>query len=478
MKGKVSPFAALACVLFPVCLLAQHHQSHATPPPASARAVVAGPAVLQNISREPKTVEVSLTASPARLSLVPRTGSDVYAYNGRVPGPTLDVREGDTVIVHFRNDLPEPTTVHWHGLHIPAAADGSPYEPVAPGAQHDYVFTLKPGSAGTYWYHPHPHHRTGYQVGKGLYGAIIVRADDDPLPVAIQEKLLILADNRFRVDGAIDIPDADSPQARLDFENGRQGDVLFVNGEIAPTVTIRSGEVQRWRIINASASRVYRLALTGHSFLHVGSDGGLFERPILVEEILLANGERVELLVRGTGQPGGRSRLQTLPYDRFIPQTRPKDWAVTRDLLTVQYTEEPPGPALALPEVLRRIPALDEKSATATRVMVLTQGFINGRVMDMARVDVTAELGATEIWEIENLVGMDHPFHLHGFQFQVLDRNGVPEPYRSWKDTVNVPRHESARFIVRYENYPGKWMYHCHILDHEDHGMMGVLEVR
>jgi len=136
------------------------------------------------------------------------------------------------------------------------------------------------------------------------------------------------------------------------------------------------------------------------------------------------------------------------------------------------------GTGLALPEVLRRIPALDEKSATATRVMVLTQGFINGRVMDMARVDVTAELGATEIWEIENLVGMDHPFHLHGFQFQVLDRNGVPEPYRSWKDTVNVPRHESARFIVRYENYPGKWMYHCHILDHEDHGMMGVLEVR
>jgi FtsP/CotA-like multicopper oxidase with cupredoxin domain len=110
--------------------------------------------------------------------------------------------------------------------------------------------------------------------------------------------------------------------------------------------------------------------------------------------------------------------------------------------------------------------------------MVLTQGFINRRPMDLRRVDVSAALGATEIWEIENLVGMDHPFHLHGFQFQVLDRNGVPESYPSWKDTVNVPKHGTVRFIVRYDDHPGLWMFHCHILSHEDHGMMGILEVR
>jgi FtsP/CotA-like multicopper oxidase with cupredoxin domain len=110
--------------------------------------------------------------------------------------------------------------------------------------------------------------------------------------------------------------------------------------------------------------------------------------------------------------------------------------------------------------------------------VTMTQGFLNNRPMDMQRVDETARLGATEIWEIENLVGMDHPFHLHGFQFQVLDRNGVAEPFRAWKDTVNVPRHQSVRLIVRYENYPGKWMFHCHILTHEDNGMMGVLEVK
>ena len=110
--------------------------------------------------------------------------------------------------------------------------------------------------------------------------------------------------------------------------------------------------------------------------------------------------------------------------------------------------------------------------------MVLTQHLINGRSMDPARVDVSARRGATEIWEIENLVGMDHPFHLHGFQFQVLSRNGVPEPFPAWKDVVNVPRHESVRFVVRFDDFAGKWMFHCHILDHEDHGMMGVLEVR
>ena len=135
-------------------------------------------------------------------------------------------------------------------------------------------------------------------------------------------------------------------------------------------------------------------------------------------------------------------------------------------------------PTAEIPRTLRPIPVLDTLDATATRVMVLTQGMINGRIMDMTRVDVEARLGDTEIWQVENLVGMDHPFHLHGFQFQVIDRNGVPEPFRSWKDVVNVPEHETVRFIVRYDDYPGKWMFHCHILDHEDHGMMGVLEVR
>jgi FtsP/CotA-like multicopper oxidase with cupredoxin domain len=434
--------------------------------------------VLTNFSSDPGVVEVALTAAPARLSLVPGHETDLFAYNGQFPGPTLEFREGDRVRVRFRNDLPEATTVHWHGLHLPFEADGSAFHPVEPGQEHVYEFTIHPGTAGTYWYHPHPHHRTGYQVGMGLYGAIVVRAPDDPLPASLPEQVLMLSDNRFRPDGSLDFAERGSLQERIDFENGREGDVLFVNGQILPTLTIRSGEVQRWRVINASGGRVYRLALDGHKFLHVGSDGGLFERPVEVDEILISSGERVELLVRGTGAPSSEATLRTLPYDRYIRQTRPRDWDQPRDLLTVRYADEPPVPAIELPDRLRPIPALDVADATNTRVVTMTQGFLNNRPMDMHRVDQTATLGATEIWEIENLVGMDHPFHLHGFQFQVVDRNGVAEPFRAWKDTVNVPRHQSVRFIVRYENYPGKWMFHCHILTHEDNGMMGVLEVK
>jgi len=469
----------------PVQVAAQEHvhsKIAATPPVVSSNtriaATAAGLRVFENQSSIPNTVEVRLTATPARLSLRPGTATDVYSYNGGVPGPTLEVREGDRVIVHFKNELPEATTVHWHGLHLPFDSDGSPFHPVAPGEEYEYAFTVRPGSAGTYWYHPHPNHETGIQVARGLYGAVIVRAADDPLPASLTEKLLILSDNRFLADGSLDVPELHSPRGRIDFENGREGDILFVNGEVMPTLSIRSGEIQRWRVINVSAGRYYRLSLPGHTMLHVGNDGGLFERPVEVSEILLASAERVELLVRGTGEPGSAAVLRALPYDRYIIQTRPSDWDRPRDLLRLQYTNEPAMTPVVLPKVLRPIPVLDTAEATGTRVMVLTQGFINSRVMDMSRVDVSASLGATEIWEVENLVGLDHPFHLHGFQFQVLDRDGVPELYRSWKDVVNVPKHQRARFIVRYENHAGKWMFHCHILDHEDHGMMGILEVK
>lgn len=425
----------------------------------------------------PAEIRIELTASVVRRQLVPGITTEVYAFNGQVPGPVLEFREGDRVRVRFRNRLPETTTVHWHGMHLPFPSDGSPFHPVAPGEEYEYAFTVQPGTAGTYWYHPHPDHQTGRQVARGLYGGIVVRAANDPLPV-MTERLLVLSDNRFMDDGSLDLPDPHSHHGRVDFENGREGAVLFVNGKVMPDVSIRSGEVQRWRVVNASAGRFYRLSIPGHRLLHVGSDGGLFERPVEVDELLLASAERVEFLVRGTGAPGSSVVVQTLPYDRYIPQTRPTDWNQPRDLLVLRYQDAPPVAPRELPTVLRPIPALDPAQATQTRVMVMSQGLINGLQMDMTRIDVSAQLGATEIWQIENVVGMDHPFHLHGFQFQVLDRDGVPEPYRSWKDTVNVPKHQTVRFIVRYDNFPGMWMFHCHILDHEDHGMMGVLEVR
>ena len=434
------------------------------------------PPLLVNISRVPKTVEVNLTAGVATLSLQPGITSEVFAYNGHVPGPTLDVREGDHVIIHFRNELPEPTTVHWHGIHLPFESDGSPFHPIKPGESRTYEFTVRPGTAGTYWYHPHPDHRTGFAIGKGLFGAIIVHAANDPLPV-MTERLIILSDNRFLKDGAIDFPDPASDHGGIDEENGREGPMLFVNGQVMPSISIRSGEIQRWRVVNASAGRIYRIAIPNVTLTQVGTDGGLLESPRDVKEVLLTTGERVELLVRG-GAPGSKTVMQNLPYDRYAPQTRPKDWNTTFDLLTLETTTAPPLPPVVIPSFLRKITALDTARATAVRTVVLGQGMINGKLMDMNRIDVSTTVGATEIWEIENVVGMDHPFHLHGFQFQVLDRDGVREPYLAWKDMLNIPKHSTARIIVRYDDYPGKWMFHCHILDHEDHGMMGVLEVK
>jgi FtsP/CotA-like multicopper oxidase with cupredoxin domain len=437
------------------------------------------PPVMRNRSTVPGVVEVDLTAAPERLQLVPGGPLvDVYAYNGTIPGPTLDVREGDTVIIHFHNRLPDTTTIHWHGLHLPAVMDGSPLNPVAPRGSYDYAFRIWPNSAGTYWYHPHADRRSTFQVAMGLYGGLIVRAAHDPLAAkGIRDRLLILSDNRLSADGSISFPDSQSIQAEVDFENGREGNVLFVNGQVMPTVPIRPGEVQLWRIVNASATRVYRMALPGQKLIHVGSDGGLFEHPVEVPEVLLANSGRLELLVRGVGTPGSKVAFEDLPYDRYMPQTRPADWDSTRALLWLHETNGPVAEPMAIPSALRPVPPIDTTDVATRRVIVMSQGMIDRKKMDMHRVDIHARLGTTEIWEIQNVVGMDHPFHLHGFQVQVLDKDGVPAPFPSWNDTINVPKHSTVRVVVHFADYPGKWMYHCHILDHEDDGMMGILEL-
>jgi FtsP/CotA-like multicopper oxidase with cupredoxin domain len=429
------------------------------------------PPVLVNRSSLPQTVEVDLTAEPTPWSLIPGKTHTFWTFNGRVPGPTLELREGDRVIIHFHNKLPESTTVHWHGLPVPVEADGNPMDPVLAGGSYDYVFTIPYGTAGTYWYHPHPHGRAARQVGRGLYGAIIVRAADDPLPASIPEKLLILTDAQVTSYGSIVFPGA------ID-EPGWEGNVVFVNGTRQPTIALRRGEVQRWRVINASLARYYRLVLQGHDLLQVGSDGGLFERPVMRSELLLAPADRVELLVQGTGEPGQAYVLQSLPYDRYWPHERPRDWDRTFDLLTVRYTDDPPMTPPAIPATLRPVPALDPAQAVAVRTLHFDHAMINHHHFDPNHVDFSARLGDTDLWAIHNGDQMDHPFHLHGFRFQVLERNGAREPFPAWEDTVNVPKGQSVLLIVQYRDHPGKRMFHCHILDHEDYGMMGILEVR
>ena len=436
------------------------------------------PSPLANTSSAARTVEVQLVAEGTTLAVAPgKPASHLFAYNGSIPGPTLEATEGDHVVVHFTNKLSEPTTVHWHGMHVPADQDGSPMNPVAPGASRDYVFDLPPGSAGTYWYHPHTEGKTAEQVAMGLYGAVIVRAAQDPVPAEYVDEILMLNDNRFEANGELSADDMN------DQMNGRIGDVIFANGAVLPTMTLRPGETRRLRILNASAARYYLLAVPGHTLVQIGTSA-LFGAPRPQEQLLLAPAERAEVLLQANGEPGTATTLRAMPYDRGLMSmsggAMPMDGAM--DLLSIAYTSDARMTMAPIPATLRVIAPLDTTGATE-RSFVLSEdkqmmGFmINGKVYDPARVDVRAKLGATEIWTVRNDADMDHPFHLHGFQFQLLDRNGQPEPVVAWRDTFNVSAKESVRFAVKLDDFPGLRMFHCHILEHEGLGMMGTLSV-
>jgi bilirubin oxidase len=429
-----------------------------------------------------------------------------------VVGPLIDVREGETVEIRFVNRLPQPSTIHWHGLPVPPDQDGNPSDPVAPGASRVYRFTLPPGSAGTYWYHPHPHGMSAEQVFRGLAGPIVVRAPADPL-AGWPERHVFFSDLKLASDGAI------APSGMMDWMNGREGQFVLVNGARRPLIVV--AEDERWRVWNACNARYLRLSLGGgRTFVQVGTDGGLLQRPRDgLAELLLAPGERAELIVpSGAGaqasQPASsgsstrpassaRAILSAEVYDRrkmaMSHGSLPPDPA--QPLADLQF-EPPDAPtaARAIPATLREIhplgapvaqqsvvfseqmdmAAMHSKAKSRSGMPAGMVFMINGATFDPRRVTLTSRHGEVERWSIENRTDMDHPFHLHGTQFQVLEReqNGArtAEPYLAWRDTVNVEPGETVR-IATVQQQAGDRMFHCHILEHEDLGMMGTLRV-
>ena len=442
---------------------------------------------LANTSTTPNVFAATLVAQRANMAMVPGSPTEFWTYNSRVPGPLVEVYEGDTVRIRLENQLSQETTVHWHGLPVPPDQDGNPMDPVAPGATRLYEFTLPVGSAGTYWYHPHPHELTAEQVFRGMAGLLIVRSRTDPVPAAIDEKLLVISDLRLAADGTIP---ANTP---MDWQNGREGNYVLVNGQYQPVLTIKPGQSQRWRVLNATNARYLRLAITGHTLTLIGTDGGLLRAPVPgLDEILLAPAERVELIVTANLSSPTTAVLQSLPYDRGgMGMMGPS--SATIPLLTVNYSTAA-ATAVALPDVLN--PIVDLGVPTTAKRLVFSSGMgmggmggmgggmmsflIDGKSFDPARVDLTSRVNAIEQWTIENRSSMDHPFHLHGTQFQVVSRTrgGVTtaEPFVAWRDTVNVAALESVVFKVA-QRQVGRRMYHCHILEHESQGMMGTLEV-
>ncbi|CAG4893247.1 multicopper oxidase family protein [Paraburkholderia saeva] len=461
---------------------------------------------LTNESSEPRLFRATLIARPAKRTLLSGKPTTFWQYNppaataeqGPVIGPLIDVREGDTVEIRFVNRLPQPSTIHWHGLRVPPDQDGNPSSMVAPGATHVYRFTLPAGSAGTYWYHPHPHMMSAEQVFRGLAGPIIVRAADDPL-AAFPERHLFFSDLKLATDGTIPANDM------MDWMNGREGQFVLVNGARRPRITVKEDE--RWRLWNACSARYLRFSPgDGQRFVQVGSDGGLLEKPRDgLTELLLAPGERAEVIVRAGSTPS-QATLTADIYDRrkmaMSEGSLPPEPA--RVLADVAFEPLPAGEAgagtRAIPETLRSIvtfpapvarksvvfseamdmAAMHRPGASAHGMPAGMRFMINGASFDPERITLTSRRDEVEAWTIENRTDMDHPFHLHGTQFQVTgrERGGAvtPEPYRAWRDTVNVEPGETVH-IATVQKMAGDRMFHCHILEHEDLGMMGTLRV-
>ncbi|WP_437962517.1 multicopper oxidase family protein (plasmid) [Sorangium sp. So ce119] len=461
----------------PLCLLLVAASGCAGGPPSQPegwdRAVALRPAVDRDATAG--VVEVDLTARVEEVEIVPGLRTPAWTYDGGIPGPMIRARIGDRVIVHFRNELPAPTTVHWHGVRLSAEMDGAPghsQPETVPGGSFTYDFVVP--DAGLYWYHPHVD--SAAQAGNGLYGALLV--EDPAEPAALGDELvLVLSDIGVEDDGALVPPDTGGSFGTL---FGREGDVLLVNGRVNPVIEARAGLRQRWRLVNAARSRYYQLAIDGHRFTRIGGDGGLLEHPVETDRILLTPGERADVLIEPRGAPGATLPVRWVPYDRGYGATfgRPEVEA-----FRLRLADEPAAEDEPLPEVARAIAPLD--TAGARRVdLQLTQRDgpgdlvlgING-VPSWEAEPLVAAVGETAVWTVENTMVFDHPFHLHGFFFQVLGPGGQPVRPLEWKDTVNVPVDGATRFVVRYDNRPGMWMFHCHILDHADAGMMGMLHV-
>ena len=456
-------------------------------PPPPAAALVEGQllptlARLPNTSADPLHFTASLSAAPSQLELLSGSPTGLWLYNGAFPGPLIELREGQRVSVRVDNGLPIDTTVHWHGLPVPPDQDGSPMDPIAPGGTRTYTYDVPVGSAGTYWYHPHAHQTTALQVARGLAAPLIVRSADDPLAMLPDVTLFVTG---VRLDAAGQV----SPMSPVDAMIGRQGEVLLVNGKRLPVHNVRPGTTQRWRILNATSAHYLRLALESHSLTLVGTDGGLLAGPQPgLSEILVAPAQRIEVIVRVSGTPNARFRLRA---SRHVTDSMGFGVYTDHDLMTLQTSAESPDAPVAIPAALRAL--VDPGPATARQRLRLDQAgmgmgpgmgmlnfTINGRTFDPARIDLTTQAGRVEEWDIVNGTMMDHPIHIHGTQFQLLRRQSgatsTPAPFAAWLDTVNVPAGESVTIKVR-QTMPGKRMFHCHILEHEDAGMMGILDV-
>ncbi|MGD1807402.1 multicopper oxidase family protein [Dapis sp. BLCC M126] len=431
-------------------------------------------------------LEVDLTANYNQINLANKQAY-VLSYNRQIPGPKLEAKPGDTIRINFTNNLPQPTNLHYHGLHIPITGNAdNVFLNIPPGDRFTYQFQIPENHpAGIFWYHPHLHGLVAEQLFGGLAGLFIVRGELDEIPEvkAASEQFLVLQDFALDQQGNM------LPSQELSIMTGREGNLITANGQFNPNFTIPAQGLLRLRILNASSSRFYQLSLEEHPFYLIATDGGALAEPVEMSELLLTPGERADVLIQANQEPG-KYRLFNLSYERVgmgmmgrsmmernFPETQPQV------LATVSYDTQ--VAAVPLPTKLISVAALPEPQKVRrfqmNHGMIPGQGMaflFNGQPYQPERIDTQVQLNTVEDWELINTGMMDHPFHVHGNPFQVLSRNGKPEPYRAWKDVVLVRPGETVLIRMALRDFAGKTVYHCHILDHEDLGMMGNLEIK
>ena len=422
---------------------------------------------------DPSIVEIDLTARVADVEVAPGKVVHAWTYDGGVPGPLIRAHVGDRVIVHFTNDLPQPTTIHWHGVRVPIEMDGVPdisQPEIKRGDTFVYDFIVR--DAGLYWYHPHV--MSAAQVGFGLYGTLLVEDPSDAVGVADQ-LTLVLSDIGFDNKGVPDSPDSGGPAGMV---FGREGAYILANGRVMPTLRARPGAPQRWRIVNTAKSRYFLLDLDGQPFYVIGTDGGLQETPETMETLLITPGERADVIVTPTGPKGGTLVLRAMLYNRGYGSV---EYRNVEEVLTIAFTDQPALPRPKMPMVGRAFAVPKLSGATHVDVLLTlpragpdgkSEFLVNGVPFWKAK-PYLARVGETQIWTVKNESKFAHPFHLHGFFFLPLDQKFEPIHPMGWKDTLNVPVDGTIRFVVVFDERPGMWMFHCHILDHADGGLMG-----
>lgn len=453
------------------------------------------------------TNHYTLVQRSAALEILPGVRTNVWGYDGIFPGPLFDVRARHPITVEVTNELPVPTSTHLHGGMTPPGSDGYPTDLVLPTdggftphisghkgmnlsasdwTFHDgtkiYEYPLNQ-SAATLWYHDHRMDFTGPQVWRGLAGMFLVRDEEDdalPLPKGSKDIALMICDRSFTAEGQFAYPALDHrleeiPGVQERFMEGVEGDVNLVNGAPWPEHEVADTRY-RLRLLNAANARRYGLRLDppppdGPSFVQVGSDLGLLAEPVEHEEIVLAPAERCDTVVNFSSYPMGTEVRLVNALERGASRE------VMRFRVTRRETDES-----AIPEVLGEVPSLTRTDAATTRHFdfQLNQDemwTINDQAFDPTNSLADPELGSVELWRFTS--DFHHPVHLHAAHFQVLSRSGdTPDPQDvGWKDTVDVRPMETVEVLVRFDGYRGRYLIHCHNLEHEDMAMMANFTV-